>query len=39
MTKTGRAMADRMSGVVRILGPDKPRRNRMIVVVKSRAPE
>ena len=38
-TKTGRARPDRMSGVRRIFGPDRPRRKRTMVVVKSRAPE
>jgi hypothetical protein len=39
MTKTGSAKADRMSGIHRILGPDKPRRNRMMVVINSKIPE
>jgi hypothetical protein len=39
ITKTGRAIADKTRGVGRILGPDKPRRKRKMVVVKSRAPE
>jgi hypothetical protein len=37
--KTGKAKADKTNGVVRMRGPDRPRRKRTMVVVNSRAPE